>query len=379
MYRKSSAFLEDIVHKNIHRYWWKEDISLVIVSHILPDKWDFIKILSKFFTIEYIIPKPKSIDPHTLEKMKHEYNIWHITREEIYHNRDFVIDMFHAINHQIIIIDIGGYFAHILETLEKTCNQKIIWVIEDTENWYQKYEKIMHRISTPIISVARSTLKQWEDFLVGQSVVFSTDYVLRWNNILLHNKYAGIIWFWKIGKSIAMELKWKNIQLWINDINPYKWIEILTYGYNFLDTSELFTRSDIIFLATWNFSLQWKDFEQLKNGVIIASVTSSDDELDIQYLKTHYTHEVLNAYTTRYTKNWKDIYVLYEWNAINFINNAVVWEFIYLVQAEIIHAIFSLMQISKTSWINIKNNYIQIIEDAEKIYIPQCWLQYFNN
>lgn len=202
---------------------------------------------------------------------------------------------------------------------------------------------------------------------------------MRFNNILLHNKYAGIIWFWKIWKSIAIELKWKNIQLWINDIDSYKWIEVLTYWYNFLSKNELFKKSDIIFLATWKFWLKWKDFEKLKDGVILASVTSSDDELDINYLQRNYKSEIINKYTTKYTKNWKDIYLLYWWNAINFINNAVVWEFIYLVQAEIIHSIFELIKIWKVSWIKSKNNYIQIIENNKKTYIPKFWLKYFNN
>lgn len=197
--------------------------------------------------------------------------------------------------------------------------------------------------------------------------------------MLLHNKYAGIIWFWKIWNSIAINLKWKNIQLWINDIDSYKWIEVLTYWYNFLSKNELCKKSDIIFLATWNYWLKWKDFEKLKDGVILASVTSSDDELDINYLQRNYKSEIINRYTTKYTKDWKDIYLLYWWNAINFINNAVVWEFIYLVQAEIIHSIFELIKMRKASWIKIKNNYIKTIENSKKIYISKFWLKFFNN
>lgn len=379
MYKKSDLFLEEIVNKNINNFWLEKWISLIIVSHILPDKLNFIKALSKSFKIEFIIPKPKSIDKDSLKKIENNFEILNITRDEIFINQNIIFDKIDRIKNKIIIIDIWWYFAKILKVLEEKFDKKIIWVVEDTENWHQKYEKIIKNTSIPIISVARSILKEWEDFLVWQSVVFSTDYVLRLNNSLLHNKYAGIIGFWKIWKSIAAELKWKNIQLCINDINPYKWIESLTYWYNFLNKKKLFKKSDIIFLATWNLSLNWKDFEKLKDGVILTSVTSSDDELDINYLKKNYKNKIINKYTTKYTKNWKNIYLLCWWNAINFINNAVVWEFIYLVQAEIIHSVFELYKLSKNYWIKTKNNYIQVIENSKKIYIAKSWLKYFNN
>lgn len=374
MYRQSNLFLEKIIKENINNLWKINWISIIIVSHILPDKLDFIQILSKYFKIEFIIPKPKSIDKNTFDKLKNEFDILQITRDEIYKNQEIIFEKIKNIQNKIIIIDIWWYFSKIIKKLEEKFNNKIIWIIEDTENWHQKYEKIIKNISIPIISVARSVLKNWEDFLIWQSIVFSTDYVLRLNNILLHNKYAGIIWFWKIWKSIAIDLKWKNIQLWINDINPYKWIEVLTYWYNFLSKEELFTKSDIIFLATWNYWLKWEDFENLKNNVILASVTSSDDEININYLIENFETKIINEYTTKYTKNWKNIYLLYWWNAINFINNAVVWEFIYLVQAEIIHIIFKLY---KKNWLNNENNSIYSIENNEKIYIPQLWLKYF--
>jgi 8-oxo-dGTP pyrophosphatase MutT (NUDIX family) len=77
---------------------------------------------------------------------------------------------------------------------------------------------------------------------------------------------------------------------------------------------DVIRKADIIFCATWNFSLQNLDFLKLKNWVILSSVTSSDDELDIKYLDTNYSKEVLNKYTTKYYNDKNYIYLLNWWN-----------------------------------------------------------------
>ena len=374
MYKKSKIFLEQIVSYNLkNNINFKDKISIILVSHILPDKLDFIETLSNYFKIEFIIPKPNSIDKNTLEKINNKFKILKITRNEIYSNKEKILEEIVKIKNDIIFIDIWWYFSKISYFLSKKLWSKIIWIIEDTENWHQKYEKIIKQNKIPIISVARSKLKEWEDFLIWQSIVFSTDYVLRLNNSLLKNKNTWIIWFWKIWKSIATELKWKNIQLWIYDIDYYKGVEILTYWYKLLNKNKIIKESDIIFLATWNFSLSWKDFEKLKDWVILSSVTSSDDEIDIEYLKENYEQKIINKYTVKYYKKWKSIYLLNWWNAINFINNAVVWEFIFLVQAEIIHWIFYLIN-NKI----INKNKIITLDNVNKKYIPKIWVKNFN-
>lgn len=114
MCKKSTLFLESTINENINNFWLEKQISLIIVSHILPDKLDFISVLSKFFKIEFIIPKPKSIDKKILEKIKNDFEIFNITRDEIYNNQEVIIKKIHKINNKIIIIDIGWYFAKVL-------------------------------------------------------------------------------------------------------------------------------------------------------------------------------------------------------------------------------------------------------------------------
>lgn len=372
MYKKSIEFLQDICNYNLNKER-KKEVSLIIVSHILPDKIDFINILSNYFRISYIIPKPKSIDEESYRILEKKYKILNISRELIFENKECILKRFKKINTSIVIIDIWWYFAKPLPFLEKGLWKKLLWIIEDTENGHQKYEKLLW-IKTPILSVARSILKEPEDLLVGQSIVFSTDYVLRLGNTLLNNKFAVVIWFWKIWKSISGELRWKNIQLGIHDIDSYKWLEAVSLWYSFIDKEKTLKNADILFCATWGFSIQWREYFELKDGVIISSVTSSDDELDIEFLEENFSKIEINKYTTKYSYGNKSIYLLNQWNAVNFINNAVVGSFIYLVQAEIIHGIFELLSKKKS----LEKNKIELIENAEKSYIANLWLKHFN-
>ncbi len=294
MIQSSAQFLRNIADFN--GSWAKKSkkggVEIIIISHILPDKLDFINVLSEYFRIAYVIPKPNSIDKNTYAKINENYNILNITREDIYNQKEYILEKCKNIKWDILIVDIWWYFAKVSDFLYQELWEKIIWIVEDTENWHQKYEK-MKKSNLPIISVARSILKEPEDLLVWQSIVFSTDYVLRENNVLLNNKVVAIIWFWKIWKSIARELHWKHLQFFVYDIDPLKLLEAFSYGYKIIKERTDLQKADLIFCATWNFSFSWDEFYNLKKGVILSSVTSSDDELDINFLNDSYSKKYI--------------------------------------------------------------------------------------
>jgi len=70
--------------------------------------------------------------------------------------------------------------------------------------------------------VARSPLKDPEDFLVGQSVVFSTEALMRGRGDILHGRPALVIGFGKLGSSIARLLHAKGVQVTVYDIDPIR-------------------------------------------------------------------------------------------------------------------------------------------------------------
>ena len=146
--------------------------------------------------------------------------------------------------------------------------------------------------------------------------------------------------------------------------------------YDFLSNrADALKKADIVFCSTWNFALKSDDFDILKDWCIIASVTSSDDELDIDYLINNFSKISINKYISRYDnlRSRKSIFLLNDGNAINFINNAVVWTFIFLVQAEIIMWLTFLLRRIVWDW------WIFEIPSNEKKIIASIRLKFFNS
>lgn len=76
----------------------------------------------------------------------------------------------------------------------------------------------LEKLPCPVISVARSPLKDPEDYLVGQSVVFSTEAVMRGRGDILHGRPSLVIGFGKLGSSIARLLQAKGVHVTVLDI-----------------------------------------------------------------------------------------------------------------------------------------------------------------
>lgn len=124
----------------------------------------------------------------------------------------------------LLIVDIGGYFA---KAVPKICamvqSGKIIGIVEDTENGHQRYFAALRDHDVAVWSVARSTLKQTEDYNVGKSLVRAADSIMRKDLMQRLEDYAciGVIGFGKIGSSIAQHLRSLNVaQVCVYDWDP---------------------------------------------------------------------------------------------------------------------------------------------------------------
>lgn len=346
-----------------------DDLSIFVVTHLLYDRPFFLDALSGIGHIEAIIPKPNSINSEVLKHVQKQFPILQLTREDL-RDANVIIPYIKKSKSKVIFLDIGGYFSPIINFLKDTFPEKIIGVIEDTENGYQKYLSLP-ALNVPVFSVARSPLKDNEDFLVGGSVVFSTDAVFREYNVLFDYLQCGVIGYGKIGKSIAANLQKRNIKLFVHDYVAVKMIEAMNRGCYIVDKKKILEESEVIFCATGNQALLKEDFTQLKNGAFVVSVTSSDDEMDLSILDKTYFQQSVTAYITKYYNDNNYFYLVNKGNAVNFIHDAVIGSFIFLVQAEILLGLEQLYSQKLES--GIHEVAMEMRED-----IAKKWLQVFN-
>ncbi len=364
--KEREEFFADNYIKN---YTDAKKISIVAVVHLIDTGIPYVNFLEKYFSLQYIIPKPGSIDEKLLDFYP-KHKILNITRNELKNSKNFIKYLVNIPkDNKLLLLDIGGYFVHSINDLKERFDDRFIGVIEDTENGHQKYLSI-ENLKAPVVSVARSPLKNNEDHLVGQAVIFSADSILREQGILLNNKKVGILGFGKIGGGVLSSLRDKGCGVSVYDKNPVTIILAFSRGYSISDKLKILEESDVVFCSTGNLSLTNDDFKYLKNGTFVASVTSSDDEFDLTWLRENYTKEIISKYIDKYDRNGHYFYLLNRGNAINFIHGAVVGDFILLVQKEMIDTIIYMDN-------HKLENRVQDSFDSVRERVADLWLKYF--
>lgn len=355
-----------------------EKTAAFLITHLLPERPSFVRAVAAMTGLKAVLPKPKSISPAARREVEHTTAVDTLTRE-LFTDPDTALDYLEsrAAGETTCLLDVGGYFAPTLETVHNRFTGRLAGVIEDTENGHRRYEDL-DKLPCPVISVARSPLKDPEDFLVGQSVVFSTEAVMRGRGDILHGRPALVIGFGKLGSSIARLLHAKGVQVTVFDIDPVRRTQALSQGFNVLpglnvarDREAALTGAGPVLCATGAVSLRGEDFAHLRNGTYIATVTSSEDELDLAGLPGVYTRTQVGDHVTRYQTTGHYFYLANGGNAVNFIHGASVGPFIFLVQAEILAGIRMLNRGDLAPGIHE-------VPAADRAAIAATWLNYFN-
>jgi len=345
--------------------------NVVIVSHIVPDILPFIKTLQGLAKEITVIPKPNSISSNILAQIPKEI-LYSVSRTEL--RDESVLQKLFPKNETSLIIDIGGYFANEQFIEFNNKEKRVLGIIEDTENGHQKYERLGNDVQLPIVSVARSELKQNEDDLVGYSVAFYTEWVIRKLRRLPKFLTSGIIGYGKLGKGVAKYLFSQNIKPLVYDNNPIKIVEAYKDGCVPATKKKILSNSDMIFCATGNVSINKHDLLNIRPGCHIASVTSSDDELGLDKVDTQFSVKVENNFVTKYENENTYWYLINNGNAVNFIDpdNDRVSDFIRLVQAEIFCALQKLPN-------ERLSHGIQEIRQEDKKRIAHIFLDYYTS
>jgi adenosylhomocysteinase len=273
-----------------------DQLTSFLVTHLLPERAGFVRAVASLSRLRAVLPKPKSIDPAAQREVERAVPCDTLSRE-LFADPAAALDYLEsrAAGEPIALLDVGGYFASALADLHGRFTGRIAGVIEDTENGHRRYADL-DKLPCPVISVARSPLKEPEDYLVGQSVVFSTEALLRGCGDILLGRPTLVIGFGKLGSSIARLLHAKGVHVTVYDTDPVRRTQALSQGFAVARERErALTGAGVVLCATGAVSLRGEDFAHLSNGAYVATVTSSDDELDLPGLPDIYTCTMVGA------------------------------------------------------------------------------------
>lgn len=338
----------------------------IVVGHCVPDVKVFLRSLNVRAPIQALIPKPKSLDTQVAKELDAEFPVLQLKREEIHKDPGVLVKLINDAPDPCVLFDIGGWFAPIANELVRQCAGKLLAIVEDTENGQQKYEE-QGDVAVPVISVARSPLKQNEDFLVGQSILFSCDAILRSASFNIEYQTCAVFGYGKIGSSIAQHLLLRGVKPWVYDKNPLLRIAASNRMCLIPPREEILAHADVIFCATGKKVLGPDEFRRLKPGCVICSVTSADDELNLAALE-EYTREKVKPHIDKYTSFGNFFYLINEGNAANFVHNPALGSYIHLVRAEMMHALNMVTQRK------LSTDTIQALSIEDRNVVAEAWL-----
>ncbi|AXI77935.1 adenosylhomocysteinase [Peterkaempfera bronchialis] len=346
--------------------------SSLLITHLLPERPAFVRAVGAVSDLRAVLPKPKSINDNARREVEQAFNVDELTRE-LFTDPDVALAYMEsrAPGERIVLLDVGGYFAPVLEDLCVRYSGTILGVVEDTENGHKRYAE-RDKLPCPVVSVARSPLKDPEDFLVGQSVVFSAEALLRERGDILHGRSALVIGFGKLGSSIARLMHAKGVHVTVYDIDPVRRAQALSQGFGVArDRDAAIHAAGLVLCATGALSLRGEDFPTLRNGAYVATVTSSEDELELAGLPEGYRRSSFGDHVTRYETSGHYFYLLNGGEAVNFLHGASVGPFIFLVQGEIIAATRAIARGELSPGMHE-------VPAADRSAIAAQWLNYWN-
>lgn len=169
------------------------ETSAVVITHLLGERPAFLRAVGRVAQVAGLLPKPKSIDADALREVRGLMPVDELDRAA-FCDPDHALAYLEsrAAGRSVVLLDVGGYFAPSLEHLCGHFSGQIMGVVEDTENGHQRYAAL-DKVPCPVFSVARSPLKDPEDYLVGQSVTFSAEALIRSRGDILHGRPAAVI------------------------------------------------------------------------------------------------------------------------------------------------------------------------------------------
>ena len=193
---------------------------------------------------------------------------------------------------------------------------------------------------------------------------------------MINYSKCAIIGYGKVGEGIARSLLENNIKPYVIEKNPIRALKAVNNFCYIQSMENALRESKVIFCATGQKSLDIINFRNIRNGAYVVSVTSNDDEFDMQYLKEEYNFLEITDHITKIYNNNNYFYLINDGHAPNFIFNAAIGSFIYPVLAECLCLMINLLCNSSCHETNIKKEII-ISTMADKQNIAKEWIEEF--
>jgi len=315
------------------------DAAALVITHVLPGQLDFLAALDRVARVIAVLPKAWSVNQAELARTAAGYRCHHLDRalcaDPAWLAR-YVAGR--AGRRRVVLLDVGGYFAPALTGLCAALPGQVAGVVEDTENGHRRYEALQG-LPCAVYSVARSPLKEPEDCLAGEAIVFFAEALVRQLGCVLVGRRACVVGYGKVGAGIAAALRARNVLVDVVDADPVRQAHAIAAGYGYARLEEALPHASLVFSATGSRALGMRHLRLLRAGAFLAAATSGDDEFDLAGLASlgsGYAREEAAPGVSRVRGGpGKEFFLLGDGNAVNFSHASAIGPAIHLVKAEL--------------------------------------------
>lgn len=275
------------------------DVRLIVMNHALRDTRVFIEeLIRQGVQVGAFVAKPNSlIEEHVAEISKLGVKVVreppgtsppyaHFEKSSVL--GDLIVEQVRVARiekRKLVLIDVGGYFCKPLLERKDIDLSRIAGVVEITTFGHNRYLKNQRALRVPVLSVARSELKEAEAVYVGYSTVRAAEDMLQEAGWALTGKTCLVIGFGMIGKRVAFALRERNVRTIVYDKSPRKMLLAHLDGFETATLQEGLSQAGLVFSSTGGEAVIVDDLRAAGEAVVLFSAGSRTQEFDVNGIR----------------------------------------------------------------------------------------------
>lgn len=315
----------------------KKRCQSVLITHVMPTAEPYIRLVNEIYPVALVIAIPYSADKETLQSLEASGIRTFLpsnVEEAFLQAGPHVENILKNSSTPLLVQEVGGYLAGYTKKLSNYPHFK--GIVEDTNNGHWRYENA-GKHTTPVVSMALSPIKDIEDTVIGDSVVYSTERIFREEfHAVIQGVRAGVIGYGKIGTSTSIALKGRESTVVIYDIDPCKCIRARFEGMRISPLTQLLSESELIIGCTGKTSVREEDIQHIRNNAILVSGSAKNEEFDLVAFDKHCSREEVSPVVWRYTQpDGHCFYVLNQGTPVNFRDRSILGYILDMIYSEL--------------------------------------------
>lgn len=328
-------FLERIAKTHLPLETGASRPSLVVVTHLLPDRPALLTVLGQYFEVEHVFGIPYSTNQGVAAWVANHFPLSEPTLSQLIEGSCIEQQLVSSTRERIVLLDIGGYAASLVDRTREKLGERFCGVVEGTSSGFRRYSATEPH-NLPIVCMSLSPIKTAESALVGSACLFSTERILRDLGFANELKTVAVLGYGAVGKSVAEACRARGLVVYVFDQEPERSIQALADGFLIPNRLKALAEADLVLAATGQRSWWAEDAQIMRDGAFLVSCSSKDVEFDFAGIRQNYPVEELGRWVHAVTIYDKRLHFAYEGRPVNFSDGANLGPLLTLLQAEMI-------------------------------------------